>query len=167
MLMRLIQDVNSRSDVEERGIKTKDTKSMRQEHTIMRRDGITPDRKHAAAVLPSWVGWGGGARRQRVDTAGGPVRTQATGTRATVRDIRLFHSQPVTLLPMDAISLTLTCLHMVEFLFTAAPGLLPWYTVTSQPSTPTRLSSCTERAVDGRARQRTHRPHHLLVSSAV
>jgi len=88
---------------------------MRQEHAIMRRDGITPDRKHAAAVLPSWVGWGGGARRQRVDTAGGPARTQATRTRTTVRDIHLFHSQPVTLITTDAISLALTCLHIVAF----------------------------------------------------
>ena len=92
MLMSLIRAINSHSEVEERGIETKAGESMRQEHAIMRRDGITPDRKHAAAVLPSWVGWGGGARRQRVDTAGGPALT-----RTTVRDIHLFHSQPLSL----------------------------------------------------------------------
>jgi len=97
MLTSFIWAINSHSELEERGIKTKASESMRQEHAIMRRDGITRDRKHAAAVLPSWVGWGGGARRQRVDTAGGPAWTQATRTRTTVRDIHVFHSQPLSL----------------------------------------------------------------------
>lgn len=133
----------------------------------MRRDGITPNRKHAAAVLPSWVGWGGGARRQRVDTAGGPARTQATRTSATVTNIICFTTShchwSLRMLLTSHSPVFTSCSSRLP----RGPGSLPWHTSTSQATTPTKLSSCTELAVDGRARQRTHHPHHSLLSSAV